>query len=256
MKVAIYTRVSTQMQAEKGVSLDAQKCELIEYCIKNNYDYEIFEDAGISGKSINKRKELQRLLNNITNYDIVLCYKLSRISRSVKDMSNMLDKFQKTNTRFISLKENIDTEQVTGKLLIYIISICAEIERDNISEYVKMAKKQEFESGRVTAKAVLGYDIINKKLVLNEKESQIVKFIFETYNKTRNYYQTAKICNEKGFTGKKGNPFHASSIKTIIQNQIYCGFNNFHNTEGKKGTHKQIISKALYNKVNNLQEVA
>lgn len=113
MKVAIYTRVSTQMQAEKGVSLDAQKCELIEYCNKNGYNYEIFEDAGISGKSINKRKELQRLLNNLQNYDVVLCYKLSRISRSVKDMSNMLDKFQKTNTRFISLKENIDTEQVT-----------------------------------------------------------------------------------------------------------------------------------------------
>ena len=256
MKVAIYTRVSTQMQAEKGVSLDAQKCELIEYCNKNGYEYEIFEDAGISGKSINKRKELQRLLNNLQNYDVVLCYKLSRISRSVKDMSNMLDKFQKTNTRFISLKENIDTEQVTGKLLIYIISICAEIERDNISEYVKMAKKQEFESGRVTAKTVLGYDIINKKLVINEKESQIVKFIFETYNKTRNYYQTAKICNDKGYKGKKGNMFHASSIKTIIQNQLYCGFNNFHDTKGKKGTHKQIISKALYNKVNNIVNVA
>lgn len=110
--------------------------------------------------------------------------------------------------------------------------------------------------GRVTAKAVLGYDIINKKLVINEKEANVVKFIFETYNKTKNYYQTAKICNDKGFKGKKGNIFHASSIKTIIQNQIYCGFNNFHDTEGKKGTHKQIISKALYNKVNNIQIVA
>jgi DNA invertase Pin-like site-specific DNA recombinase len=68
-------------------------------------------------------------------------------------MSNMLDKFQKANTRFISLKENIDTEQVTGKLLIYIISICAEIERDNISEYVKMAKKQEFESRKSHSKS-------------------------------------------------------------------------------------------------------
>lgn len=189
--------------------------------IKIGYEYEIFEDAGISGKSINKRKELQRLLNNLQNYDVVLCYKLSRISRSVKDMSNMLDKFQKTNTRFISLKENIDTEQVTGKLLIYIISICAEIERDNISEYVKMAKKQEFESGRVTAKAVLGYDIINKKLVINEKESQVVKFIFKTYDKTRSYHKTAQICNVKGYRGKKGNCFQATSIKVIIQNQIY-----------------------------------
>lgn len=252
MKVAIYTRVSTQMQAEKGVSLDAQKNELVEYCNKNNYEYDVFEDAGISGKNITKRKELQKLLNNLKSYDIVICYKLSRISRSVKDMANMLDKFQKNNIRFISLKENIDTEQATGKLLIYVISICAEIERDNISEFVKMAKKQQFENGKVTAKKVLGYDLINKKLVVNNKEANIVKFIFETYNKTHNYYQTAKMCNDKGFKGKKGQEFHASSIKTIIQNQIYCGFNNFHNEETKKGNHEAIITRYLYNKVNNI----
>lgn len=205
---------------------------------------------GISGKSINKRVKLQELLNRLNEFDIVLCYKLSRISRSVKDMANMLDLFQKTNTRFISYKENIDTEQVTGKMLIYVISMVSEMERDNISEWVKMAKKQEFESGRVTAKAVLGYDIINKKLVINEKESQIVKFIFETYNKTRNYYKTAQICNNKGFRGKKSNLFHASSIKTIIQNQLYCGFNNFHDEKIKKGKHKAIITQNLYNKVN------
>ena len=252
MKVAIYTRVSTQMQVDKGVSLDAQKDELIEYCNKNNYKYDIFEDAGISGKSINKRKELQKLLNNLKNYDIVLCYKLSRISRSVKDMSNMLDIFQKNNIRFISLKENIDTEQTTGKLLIYIMSICAEIERDNISEFVKMSKKQEFNSGKIIAKKVLGYDIINKQLVINLKEAKIIKFIFETYNKTHNYYKTAQICNKKGYKGKKGQQFHASSIKTIIQNRIYCGFNNFHNEEIKKGKHEAIITKYLYNKVNNI----
>lgn len=250
MKVAIYTRVSTQMQVNKGVSLDAQKNELIEYCNKSNYDYEIFEDAGISGKSINKRKQLQRLLNNLQNYDVVLCYKLSRISRSVKDLANMLDIFNKNNVRFISLKEQIDTQSPTGKMLIYIMGVVSEIERDNISEYVKMAKKQEFESGRVTAKAVLGYDIVDKQLVLNERESPIVKFIFETYNKTHNYYKTAQICNKKGFRGKKGNEFHASSIKTIIQNQIYCGFNNFHNEKSKKGKHKAIITENLYKKVN------
>lgn len=252
MKVAIYTRVSTQMQAEKGISLDAQKNELVEYCNKNNYDYDIFEDAGISGKNIIKRKELQRLLNNLENYNIVLCYKLSRISRSVKDMANMLDKFQKNNVRFISLQENIDTEQATGKLLIYVISICAEIERDNISEFVKMAKKQQFENGKITAKKVLGYDIKDKQLVINKKEANIVKFIFETYNKTHNYYQTAKICNLKGFKGKKGQEFHASSIKTILQNQIYCGFNNFHGEETKKGNHEAIITRYLFNKVNDV----
>lgn len=252
MKVAIYTRVSTQMQVEKGISLDAQKNELIEYCNKNNYDYDIFEDAGISGKNITKRKELQRLLNNLKNYDIVLCYKLSRISRKVCDMSNMLELFKKYNIRFISYKEGIDTSQILGKMLVYVVSIVAEMERDNISEFVKMAKKQQFESGKTTAKTVLGYDLIDKKLILNNKEANIVKFIFETYNKTHNYYQTAKICNQKGFKGKKGQQFHASSIKTIVQNKIYCGFNNFHGEKIKKGKHQAIITKTLFDKINNI----
>ena len=253
MKVAIYTRVSTQMQAEKGISLDAQVNELIEYCNRNNYEYDIFQDAGISGKNITKRKQLQKLLNNLKNYDIVLCYKLSRISRSVVDMANMLKLFEETKTKFIALKDNIDTSnKLTGKLVVYIMSVCAEIERDNISEFVKMAKKQQFESGKITAKKVLGYDIKNKQLVINKKEANIIKFIFETYNKTHNYYQTAKICNNKGFKGKKGQPFYASSIKTIVKNQIYCGFNNFHNEELKKGKHEAIITKSLYNKVNSI----
>ena len=252
MKVAIYTRVSTHMQVEKGISLEAQKETLIKYSDDNNYEYEVFEDAGISGKSIDKRKKLQELLNRLKDFDIIIVWKLSRIGRNMRDILNMMYEFDKNNVRFISYNENIDTSNNMSKMLMYVIGICAEIERDNTSENVKLAKRQEFESGKVTAKKVLGYDIINKQLVINLKEAKIIKFIFETYNKTHNYYQTAKICNLKGFKGKKGQEFHASSIKTIIQNQIYCGFNNFHNKEIKKGKHQAIITKSLYNKVNSI----
>lgn len=252
MKVAIYTRVSTHMQAEKGISLEAQKETLIKYCNDHNYEYEVFEDAGISGKSIDKRKKLQELLNRLKEFDIIIVWKLSRIGRNMRDILNMMYEFDKNNVRFISYNENIDTSNSMSKMLMYVIGICAEIERDNTSENVKLAKRQEFENGKVTAKKVLGYDLINKQLVINEKESNIIKFIFETYSKTHNYYKTAQMCNLKGFKGKKGQQFHASSIKTIIQNQIYCGFNNFHNEEIKKGNHEAIITKYLYNKVNNI----
>ena len=218
MKVAIYTRISTHMQAEKGISLEAQKETLIKYCNNHNYEYEVFEDAGISGKSIDKRKKLQELLNRLKEFDIIIVWKLSRIGRNMRDILNMMYEFDKNNVRFISYNENIDTSNSMSKMLMYVIGICAEIERDNTSENVKLAKRQEFENGKVTAKKVLGYDLINKQLVINEKESNIIKFIFETYNKTRNYYKTAQMCNLKGFKGKKGQQFHASSIKTIIQN--------------------------------------
>ena len=216
------------------------------------YDYEVFADKAISGKSIEKRQALQNLLNRLSDFNIIIVWKLSRIGRNMRDILNMIYEFDKNNVRFISYNENIDTSNSMSKMLMYVIGICAEIERDNTSENVKLAKRQEFESGRKTAKKVLGYDIVNKHLVINQKESNVVKFIFETYNKTHNYYQTAKICNSKGYKGKKGQSFHASSIKTIIQNQIYCGFNNFHNEELKKGNHEAIITKTLYNKANNI----
>ena len=83
----------------------------------------------------------------------------------------MMYEFDKNNVRFISYNENIDTSNSMSKMLMYVIGICAEIERDNTSENVKLAKRQEFENGKVTAKKVLGYDLINKQLVINKKEA-------------------------------------------------------------------------------------
>lgn len=91
-------------------------------------------------------------------------------------------------------------------------------------------------------------------MVVNQEEAKIVKFIFETYNKTRSYNKTAILCNKMGFLGKHGQKFHVSSIRTILKNETYCGYNKHYN-EKKKGTHKQIISKSLYNKVNNIEMI-
>lgn len=254
IKVAIYTRVSTKMQVEKGISLDAQENELVEWCKKNGYEYDVYSDGGKSGGTIEKRYEFQRMMDNIYDYDIVLCYKLARIVRSVKDLANMISDFAQLGIRFISLNEGIDTKTPLGKLLAYIMGIIAEIERENISDYVKMARQEEFLQGQITAKAVLGYDRIKKELILNRKEAKIVKFIFKTYDKIRNYYRVAQICNEKGYRGKNGSLFHASSIKTIIQNMLYCGYNSFHNEEFKLGKHTAIISLELYKRVNNIAD--
>ena len=216
------------------------------------YDYEVFEEKGISGKNIIDRPVLQNLLTNLKDFNIILTWKLNRIGRNMRDILNMMYEFDKNKVRFISYNENIDTSNSMSKMLMYVIGICAEIERDNISENIKLAKRQEFENGKVTARKVLGYDFINKQLVINKKEANIIKFIFETYSKNHNLYKTAQECNERGFKGKKGQIFHASSIKTIIQNQIYLGFNNFHGEEQKIGKHEAIITKNLFNKAKNI----
>ena len=216
------------------------------------YNYEVFEDKGISGKSINKREKLQELLNKLNEFDIILVWKLSRLSRSVRDFANMLYEFDKYNVRFISFNEKIDTQDASGKLLMYVISIVAEIERDNISENIKLAKKHDFENGKTMVTQILGYNVKNKSLIINPEEAKVVKFIFETYSRTKNAFLTAQICKLKGYKGKRGQDFYASSILTIIKNKTYCGYSKFHDSEFKKGKHKAIISINLFNKANSI----
>lgn len=204
---------------------------------------------GISGKSIEKRKSLQDLLKRLDEFDIVLVWKLSRLSRSVRDFSNMLYDFEKHNVSFISYSENINTSQASGKLLIYVISIISEIERDNISENVKLAKQKQFEDRKITACNVLGYDIIDNNLVVNPKEKEIVQFIFTKYAELKSYYAVANLCNKNGYKGKNGKWFYPTSIKKILQNKIYIGYNN-HLNESIKSSHKAIIDYKLFKEVN------
>lgn len=110
---------------------------------------------GISAKSVKKREKLKELLSRLNEFDIVLCWKLSRLSRNIRDSSNILYELEKNRVRFISYNEKIDTQDATGKLLMYVISIVSEIERDNISENVKMAKAQSFENNVHTAISIL-----------------------------------------------------------------------------------------------------
>lgn len=110
---------------------------------------------GVSAKSINKREQLQSLLSRLQEFDTVLCWKISRLSRSVRDFVNILYEFEKSHTRFISYNEKIDTSDSAGKLLMYVISMVSEIERDNISENIKLAKAQSFKNGIHTTISIL-----------------------------------------------------------------------------------------------------
>mgnify|MGYP003296333952 CR=1 FL=1 len=130
-KTAIYVRVSSQMQVDNGVSLDAQEQELVDFCLKNNKDYILYKDKGKSAKNIN-RTALQQLLEDVKNkkIDTVIVWKLSRLSRNVRDFANLLYLFQQNDVAFISYNEKINTAEASGKLLMYVLSIVAEIERD------------------------------------------------------------------------------------------------------------------------------
>ena len=142
-KVAIYVRVSTTNQAEEGYSIDEQIDKLEAYCkIKDWTVYKVYTDGGFSGSNTD-RPALEKLIKdaNKKKIDTVLVYKLDRLSRSQKDTLFLIeDIFIKNGIEFLSLQENFDTSTPFGKAMIGLLSVFAQLEREQIKERMQLGK--------------------------------------------------------------------------------------------------------------------
>lgn len=141
MKVAIYTRVSTLEQREKGHSIDEQERKLRSFCDINDWTVkDVYVDAGFSGAK-RDRPELTRLLDDISEFDLVLVYKLDRLTRSVRDLLDLLEVFENNNVAFRSATEVYDTTTAIGRLFVTLVGAMAEWERETIRERSLMGKR-------------------------------------------------------------------------------------------------------------------
>ncbi|HEB73782.1 MAG TPA: recombinase family protein [Candidatus Desulfofervidus auxilii] len=177
--------------------------------------YDIYEDAGYSAADLN-RPELQRLLNDIRRkkINIVLVYKIDRLTRSPKDFYQLIELFEKYNISFISITERFDTSTPAGRLLRNIMLIFAQFERELASERTKDKMLQGAEKGLWNGGLPpFGYKTVNKKLVPDKKESKIVKLIFETYVETGSVAEVYNTLKEKNIVNRQSKVFTKSSIK-------------------------------------------
>lgn len=184
-KVAIYARVSTEEQASEGYSISAQLQTLRQYA--NLYNWEIVDeyvDEGISGKNITGRPAMQRLVADVEQekFQAVLVWKISRLSRNMLDTLTLLDKFEDYGVKFISYSENFDTSSPIGRLVVQLMASIAEMERNTLSENVKLGMKQRALEGSWNGGVIFGYDSIEKELVINKEEAEVVKQIFTLYS--------------------------------------------------------------------------
>ncbi|WNN76244.1 recombinase family protein [Lysinibacillus capsici] len=236
-RVAIYARVSTTEQAEEGYSIDEQIRVLKEYCEDNGYFvFEEYIDRGISGKNITGRPAVQRLLQDAEQkkFDVVLVWKMNRLARKMVDLMNIVELLNSKNIAFRSHTERYETETPTGKLQFQMMAAIAEYERNNIAENVKMGMIARAKEGKWNGGQVLGYDIVqipdankkrkNTQLVINEKEAEVVQYIFNMYTSGHGYKAIANHINKKGFLTKKGKTFSLNAIKTIVTNPVYAGY--------------------------------
>lgn len=275
-RVAIYARVSTTEQAEEGYSIDEQERLLSDWCTNNGYIiHQVYADRGISGKSIEKRPALKQMLNDARNqlFDIVLVWKTNRLARNILDLLKIVEVFNQNYISFRSFTENHETETSSGKLQFHMMAAIAEFERNTISENVKMGMLARAREGKWNGGQVLGYNLEetadhgNKrkhtKLVINEKEAQTIRQIFELYISGNGYKAIANRINKEGHRGKKGKPFSINTIKTILENPVYIGVIRYNvrrnwtdkrrgdinpNPVFQKGKHDAIISQVTWEK--------
>ncbi len=281
--VAIYTRVSTNEQAEEGYSIFEQKRLLEEWCNNKGYDvYRCYSDSGISGKNIKDRPELKELLKDAEEkkFDMLISWKINRISRKLADVLKIVEILEKNNITFKSYSEPFETDTPAGKMQFQMMALIGEFERGTIAQNVKMGMCAKAKAGEWCGGRVLGYDLVplenqegakrrKNRLTINEKEAEAVKFIFNEYANGKGYKAITNQLNKLGYKTKKGNDFSVGSIREILTNPVYIGkviYNVRQNWSEKRrrninanpiitdGVHESIIDEVLGDKVQAIME--
>ena len=228
MKIAIYSRKSKFTGKGDSVENQVQMCR--EYCNRlynETIEFIIYEDEGFSGGNTNRPK-FQELIKDALNkkFDALICYRLDRISRNVADFSATLELLQKHDIAFVSIKEQFDTSTPMGKAMVYIASVFAQLERENIRERMALGadKKAALGYKSRTPKILIGYDYDkeNKKYIVNDYEAMQVREIFEKYLNSEGIGNIYRYLHEN-HTTKYGPWKTAKQVSLILDNEAYIG---------------------------------
>lgn len=248
IKGACYVRVSTDNQLE-NYSIEEQTDRLRSFCIAKDITIaKIYTDGGYSGGNIN-RPALQQMLKDIeaNTIDTVVVYKLDRLSRSQKDTLMLIeDKFLANHVDFISINENFDTSSPFGRAMIGILSVFAQLEKDQITERFTMGRIGRAKSGYYHggAYAPTGYDYIEGNLIVNEYEALQIRELFERFAKGYSLHD-CWLHMQKKYTTKYGSWKSEALVRNVLKNEIYLGKVKFKGVS-YPGNHEPIISQRLF----------
>lgn len=252
MRVAIYIRVSTLDQAREGYSLAAQRAALEHWATDRHHEVvRVYEDAGISAKDIKHRPAMRKLLwaAKREQYDILLVWALSRLTRSVSDLYATSELLSSHGIGLVSYTEAFDTSTPTGRAMMGLLGVFAQMEREITAERVQAAMAERAAQGKRTCNCVLGYDLVGKDgLAINEREAEHVRLIYESFLASGSLYGTVKAARAAGIRGKLGGQMSAESVKKILTRPIYIGYNT-RLGEMIPGTHESIIEREMWDEV-------
>jgi len=253
-KGIIYYRVSTEDQAQNGVSLEQQKKACLEYALSHDIEIiKMFHDDGLSAKTVN-RKGLQDLLSycakNHKNLDSVIVYKIDRLSRNVKDYATILMALEELQIKFISATETVD-KTPSGKLIGTIMASFAQFDNDVRSERVSSCMLEKIKQGIWCYKAPLGYlnsrDEHNRAIIILDKpRAEIIKMAFTKF--ATGVYKMEDIrqmMTKAGFKTWKNKELSAQTTFKILSEKFYIGVMTVNGQE-YKGTHEVFIDEHIF----------
>lgn len=263
-KAALYIRVSTNHQIDKD-SLPLQRKDLITYAevILGISDYEIFEDAGYSGKNI-ERPAYQDMMRRCRTgeFSHILVWKIDRISRNLLDFTSMYAELKNLGIVFISKNEQFDTSAAIGKAMLQIILVFAELERNMTSERVSATMLDRAKKGLWNgANIPYGYTWSKeaKFPIVNEEEAAIVKQIFEKYASLQSLRKVVNWLLSQNIPTKRGGRWQTRTIQQMLNNPFYTGTLRYNYKSAARGktkpqeewiimenTHQGIVDKDLF----------
>lgn len=263
---AVYTRKSTEEGLEQDFnSLDAQREGCLAYIASQKAEgwvpvIEEYDDGGFSGGNL-ERPALRRLMEDIKSgkINIVVVYKIDRLTRALMDFSKLVEVFDKYGVTFVSITQSFNTTTSMGRLTLNVLLSFAQFEREVIGERVRdkiaASKKKGMWMG---GNPPLGYDIQYRKLVPNKEEAKKVRHLFERYldigSVTRMKQEldlegiASKVITYKSGENAGGKKFSRGALYALLSNPIYVGQIR-HKDKTYEGQHEGIISESLWRDV-------
>ena len=255
--IALYERVSTDIQMEKGYSIPEQKDSLEKYCqVMGWNEYKHYTDGGFSGANI-ERPALTELIRDVERGKInkVIVYKLDRLSRSQKDTLYLIeDIFLKNECDFISISESFDTNSALGRATIGILGVFSQLERENIKSRMAMGRLARAKSGKFKGGGYdpIGYDYVNGELVINEYEAEQVRLMYDLFEQGYSPARIADYMNERGYRTKYGSWAYDTAYK-LIPKKLFIGVIDHDGVE-YPGIHEPIISVEQFENCQRIRE--
>jgi site-specific DNA recombinase len=255
-RCAIYTRKSS----EEGLnmefnSLEAQREACEAYVASQKAEgwaaiRERYDDGGFSGGTL-ERPALKQLLADIETglIDVIVVYKIDRLSRSLMDFAKLVEVFDRNNVTFVSVTQSFNTTTSMGRLTLNILLSFAQFEREVIGERIRDKFAASRKRGMWMGGFVpMGYDVKDRKLVVNEAEAKIVRMVFERFASLGSATIVTRVLRAENIRNKRGKPIDKGFIYKLINNRVYLG-EAVHKGTSYPGEHDAIVTQELWDSV-------